>query len=79
MEGGQALVVSDTGLVMAASKVTIEILRQLEPVRAISETRLRELADLCIREHVPRNKDPFRGVGFAGQIVYLIKGELALV
>lgn len=64
---------------MSALKASVEILKELEPVRAFSETRLRELADLCVIEKVARNADPFRSRGIAGQMIYLIKGELALV
>jgi rhodanese-related sulfurtransferase len=63
---------------MGVTRVNTEVLKQLEPVRAFSETRLEELANLCVVEQVPRNADPFRLHGMAGQAVYLVKGELAL-
>jgi rhodanese-related sulfurtransferase len=63
---------------MGASKVSTDTLRELEPVRAFSETRLQELANLCVIEQVARNTNPFRSQGMAGQVVYLVKGELAL-
>ena len=63
---------------MAAIKVDIDVLSGLEPPASLSETRLKELADLCYVEAVTRNQDPFRMRSIAGQSVYLIRGELAL-
>lgn len=63
---------------MTAQGVNSETLKGLEPMRAFSMARLAELAGLSIIEHVPMNKDPFRGGGTAGQTVYLICGELSL-
>ena len=61
------------------SKVSIEVLKQLEPISSMSESRLRELADLCYIEVVPQGVDPFRTRGVAGQSVYIVSGKLELI
>jgi len=53
-------------------------LRHFEPLSALSDERLRELADFCQIEYALRGSNPFRLQGLAGQIVYLIRGELRL-
>ena len=63
---------------MAATKVSLEALKHLEPLSSMSDARLKELADLCYIESVSRNLDPFRLRSIAGQSVYLVRGELAL-
>lgn len=63
---------------MTLPKVGLETLKGLEPIRLLSEERLRELADLCYVESVSKNLDPFRTRSIAGQTVYLVSGELAL-
>jgi rhodanese-related sulfurtransferase len=63
---------------MAATKVSIEALKRLDPLSSLSDIRLQELADLCLIESVGRNLDPFRLRSIAGQSVYLLRGELAL-
>src|SRR4051812_24592308 len=63
---------------MPALKVDVETLRGLEPIRAFSETRLQELAALCVVESFPSGQDPFRARGMAGEVAYLVRGELAL-
>jgi len=63
---------------MCASKVQLKTLRDLEPIAALSEDRLDELAALGQVQSVSRNSDPFQLPGIRGQIVYLIRGELAL-
>ena len=63
---------------MAATKVSVEALKCLDPLSSLSELRLIELADLCYIESVSRNVDPFRLRSIAGQSVYLLRGELAL-
>jgi CRP-like cAMP-binding protein len=63
---------------MAATKVSVETLKHLDPLSSLSDTRLQELADLCFIESVSRNLDPFRLRSIAGQSVYLVRGELAL-
>jgi rhodanese-related sulfurtransferase len=64
---------------MCADKVSIATLRHLEPISTLTETRLKELSDLTFVERVSRSIDPFRVKGVAGQLVYLISGELALI
>jgi rhodanese-related sulfurtransferase len=64
---------------MCADKVSITTLRQLEPISTLTESRMKELSDLTFVERVSRNIDPFRVKGVAGQLVYLISGELALI
>jgi len=63
---------------MVAAKVSVEALRIVEPLASFPEARLRELADLCCIESVPRGVDPFHLRSIAGQSVYLVQGELAL-
>ena len=63
---------------MTLPKVDVEMLKRLEPVRSLSEERLRELADLCYVETVSKNLNPFRTRSSAGQTVYLVRGEIAL-
>jgi CRP-like cAMP-binding protein len=63
---------------MCAAKASVETLKKLDPISALSEGRLSELAALCHMERVGRNQDPFRAQGVAGQAVYLVHGELAI-
>lgn len=63
---------------MAAEKISVDILRRLEPVGSLTEVRLKELAELCYLEQAGKGSDPFRGRGPAGQAVYLLHGELAV-
>ena len=63
---------------MSTEKISVEILKALEPISALSKQRLTELAELCIVEPVSKTLDPFRVKGVAGQLVFLLKGELAL-
>lgn len=58
--------------------ISAERLRGFEPLAALSDERLRELARCCQTESVPRNSDPFRLRGLEGQVVYLVSGELKL-
>lgn len=64
---------------MCATRVRTETLGALEPIASLSEARLNELAGLCSLEGVSKGADPFRVRGTAGQTVYLIRGDLALV
>jgi len=64
---------------MAAPRPDVALLRSLEPIGAFSSTRLEELSRLCVVESVPKAQDPFRGRGSAGEAVYLLRGELALI
>jgi rhodanese-related sulfurtransferase len=60
------------------SKPDLAVLRELEPVRALPDERLAELAELCLVERVSKTLDPFRVQGVTGQLVFLLEGELAL-
>jgi rhodanese-related sulfurtransferase len=64
---------------MSSEKVTVEALCRLEPIAALSRSRLGELAELTFIERVSKTLDPFRVKGVSGQLVYLLEGELALV
>ncbi|HEY6570418.1 MAG TPA: cyclic nucleotide-binding domain-containing protein [Candidatus Limnocylindrales bacterium] len=64
---------------MANGNVSIQILKGLEPLSALSTQRLTELGELCVVERVSKTLDPFRVKGVAGQLVFLLKGELALI
>ena len=64
---------------MSTEKVSLQILKGLEPISALSAQRLAELAELCFVERVSKTLDPFRIKGVAGQLVFLLKGELALI
>ena len=63
---------------MSAQTISIEALKKLEPLDALSPDSLRELSRMCYVEKVSRNLDPFRLKGLLGQSVYLVKGELKL-
>jgi len=64
---------------MSTEKITAHALRSLEPISALSEQRLAELTDLCFVERVSKTLDPFRVKGVGGQLVFLLRGELALI
>lgn len=64
---------------MATTKVSVEILKGLDPLSSLSDRRLKELIDVCYLEPVQRNVDPFEQRSLAGQSVYVVRGELALV
>jgi rhodanese-related sulfurtransferase len=61
---------------MKQKPVDAETLRRFEPIGALSDQRLSELAGLCNAEKVERGFDPFRLRGPQGQSVYLLSGEL---
>lgn len=63
---------------MCATRVTAETLKRLEPIRSLSAPRLEELGELCYIDTAAANADPFATRGMAGEIVYLLQGELAL-
>lgn len=63
---------------MATPLITAERLSVFEPLAVLSIERLRELADCCQVEQVPRGGNPFRVQNLASQIVYLVRGELKL-
>ena len=64
---------------MSTEKISAQTLRILEPISALSEQRLSELTDLCFVERVSKTLDPFRVKGVGGQLVFLLRGELALI
>ena len=64
---------------MSATKVGAQSLKVFDPLSSLSDERLTELADLCCIELARRGVDPFHLRGIAGQSVYLVQGELALV
>jgi hypothetical protein len=64
---------------MSTEKISVNILKVLEPITALSQQRLAELAELCVIEPISKTLDPFRVKGVAGQLVFLLKGELALI
>ena len=63
---------------MSGNGVSVDLLKRLEPLGALSADSLREISRMCYVEKVSRNRDPFRLKGLAGQAVYLVKGELKL-
>lgn len=57
----------------------IEQLARLEPISALSSSRLQELAGLCFTETVSKNINPLRmNVMRTAQLLYLLKGDLGL-
>ncbi len=60
------------------SVVSPETLRAFEPLSALSETRLKEFADLCYLENVPAGMDPFRVRTSSEHLSFLVAGELHL-
>ena len=63
---------------MSGAKVSVTVLKVLDPLSSLSDVRLQELAGLCYIETVGRNQDPFGLCPTVGQSVYLLRGELAL-
>jgi rhodanese-related sulfurtransferase len=63
----------------STDKINASVLKALEPISALSQQRLAELAELCVVEPVSKTLDPFRVKGVAGQLVFLLRGELALI
>ena len=59
-------------------RVGFEQLRRLEPIRALSGMRLRELSDLCLGETMSRGVNPIHWPGAQQQSIYLLSGELKL-
>jgi rhodanese-related sulfurtransferase len=64
--------------IIAATQVSARTLKRLEPIGAMSESRLEELATLCYVEQVSKTLDPFRIRPLSGSTVYLLRGEIAL-
>ena len=63
---------------MCANRVSVETLRALQPLASLSDARLNELAGLARVEIVGRDSDASGVLAITGQVVYLIRGELAL-
>lgn len=63
---------------MPMTEVSPDLLGTLEPISALPAKARAELAALCRLEKVARSADPFQGYGVSRQLVYLIKGQLAL-
>jgi len=63
---------------MCADRVSVETLRVLEPLASLSDARLNELAGLAHVEIVSGDSDASAVLAIAGQVAYLIRGELAL-
>ncbi|MBS1199178.1 MAG: rhodanese-like proteincyclic nucleotide-binding protein [Proteobacteria bacterium] len=59
-------------------ELTIESLGRLEPIRSLSPERLKELARMCKSEHHDIGTDPLRAINLAGQLIYLLRGELRI-
>ena len=59
-------------------KQNITTLQQLEPLARLTQSRLKELASLCVIESISQNLDPMRMNTQAAQSVYLVRGELGV-
>lgn len=59
--------------------LSAQFLGKLEPIRGLSSQRLEELSSLCQPERFPLGSDPLQRASGAGQLVYLVKGELKVV
>lgn len=64
---------------MAANPVSIDVLRNFEPLGSLSEQRLQEFAELCVSEFVPKGQDPLRSREGGDQLAYLTEGEIQLL
>jgi CRP-like cAMP-binding protein len=58
--------------------ITLEQLKQLEPIAALSEERLRELIPLSYIEHLEMGGNLFREGDIDNQTIYLMEGEVQL-
>lgn len=58
--------------------VSLQTLRSLVPLGALTPARLDELAGVCFAERVASGADAFRVRGPRGQAVYLLTGELQI-
>jgi rhodanese-related sulfurtransferase len=63
---------------MCANKVSVETLRALEPLASLSDARLNELAGLARVEIIGKDSDASGTLAATDQVVYLVRGELAL-
>lgn len=64
---------------MPAVSVTAATLAGLYPFAEVDAQRLAQLLPLCHRERFRQSIDPFRQRDWAGQVIYLMRGELKLV
>ena len=64
---------------MAANPVSIDVLRNFEPLGSLSEQRLQEFAELCVSEFIPKGQDPLRSREGGDQLAYLTEGEIQLL
>lgn len=63
---------------MLTNRASAETLRTLEPLASLSDARLYELAGLSRVEVIGRDSDLSEVLAITDQVIYLIKGELAL-
>ena len=63
---------------MIADRISAQQLRQFQPLAALPEATLHQMAPHCRIERVARNLDPLRLRDWQGQVVYLLKGQLKL-
>lgn len=63
---------------MPAAPVTVDTLAGLYPFAEVDAQRLAQLLPLCHRERFRQSIDPFRQRDWAGQVIYLMRGELKL-
>jgi rhodanese-related sulfurtransferase len=59
-----------------ATSHDLALLRRLQPIGSLSEDSLRELLPLSRKASFVRGSDPMSGDEWAGQVVYLARGEL---
>ncbi|MFM9835701.1 MAG: cyclic nucleotide-binding protein, partial [Methylophilaceae bacterium] len=55
-----------------------EVLAKFDPVSRLSPSRLDELADVCILEHVSKDLDPTRMRTSEMQALYIVSGDLGI-
>ena len=63
---------------MSVMPVTTDTLAALYPFAEVDSQRLVQLLPLCHRERFRQSIDPFRQRDWAGQAIYLMRGELKL-
>jgi rhodanese-related sulfurtransferase len=62
-----------------AQRATPEQLSVLAPLEALSQERLRQLAEVAVVERAARGSDPLAAHRDAGQSVFLLRGEILLM
>lgn len=62
-----------------ARRASPEQLSVLNPLGALSPSRLRELADITVLERAARGSDPLAAHKGTGHSVFLLRGELFLM